>query len=233
VRRGKFKPTDPQGYWVMTGKLGIRDYMEDLQRETGVRVGKPGQSYIDTRIVYECDLATAHNDGLEGIELHTFRNLGSCDPERGQTDQRIDFEWLLTRAFSSIAPDDIEDCADLALTLAKGDCTVNEFCRQQGWTITRYYKTFDLLKDAFYSAAEKERPAKQFHGSQHDAEKILKLYQEGYGATWIARLVGCSSSRADQIIQQAKRSNIPLPRSTKRSYGGSQGGAPAYAAVAH
>jgi len=208
ARHGKLKTTDHPRYWMTACKTGVIRAMEDIKRETGVRVKtRTGETYVENRIEYECDLVFADSEatGLEKVEQATHRYPGHQDPDGGKCDQRIDFEWLLTKAFSLLSTSEVEDCALLAQFLAEGEGTGVDFRVQHEWTQTRYYKTFDRLKDVFYTAAGKERPAKQQNAATVDSAKVLALYQQGYGCQRIARLVGCSDSRADQIIQAAKR----------------------------
>jgi RNA polymerase sigma factor (sigma-70 family) len=221
VRCGKLKPTDQPNYWMTACKTGIIRAMEDLKRETGVRIKtQDGQTYIENRIEYECDLSfeDSQDTGLEKAERSMHHKFGPQDPDGGRCEHRIDFEWLLTKAFSLLKTCEVEDCTKVALHLAFGQVSAVDFWTQNGWSQSRYYTSLDRLKEVFYAAAHKERPAKQKNGATVDAKKVLELYQQGYGSKRIARLLGCSDSRADQIIQAAKRQHGALERSTKRAY---------------
>jgi len=219
VRRGKLKTTDPAAHWITTCTTGVLRAFEDYQLETGVHVIRNGHSAIEHRMDYDSDLI--HDDdersGLELAELSIHRNPGSCDPDGGKADQRIDFEWLVTKAFSLLNTADVEDCAEIVRHLADGKDTLKEFLTHHHWSPDRYYKSLEHLKDAFYTAAGKERPPKQKNPTTVDAQKVLALYKQGYGCDRIARLAGCSSSRADQIVQAAKKQG-EIVRSTKRLY---------------
>jgi hypothetical protein len=220
TRRGTLKTTQPPSYWMTACKTGITRAVEKLKRETGVRVKQQGKTFIQNRVEYDCDIAfdDGEQSGLEVAERILHQQPGPRDPEGGRLDQQIDFEWLLTKAFSLLKPSEVEDCAALALDLATGEGTGVDFRVQHGWGQDRYYKTLDRLKDVFYQAAQKERPAKQKCAASIDTQKVLALYQQGYGCKRIARLMGCSDSRVGQILQEIRTREGTIARTTKRQY---------------
>ncbi len=49
-------------------------------------------------------------------------------------------------------------------------------------------------------------------------EQVIQLWSRGYGPARIARLIGCSPSRADQIIHAACQQGCLPVRSAERAY---------------
>jgi hypothetical protein len=211
---------------MQTGKNGILRCFEDIERETGVyrRVGD--KRTLQRREYYESDFVSngpdepEHNDIIDVLVFHLRKsNSGSSDPEGGAADARIDFEWLYARAIALIPDDDKQDCLELIRSLAFDDRHVGvDFRTLRGWSAERYYKILDRLKDAFHEADGKQRPPRTTNPRSFDPEQVIQLWSRGYGASRIARLVGCSASRADQIIQATRQQGRLPVRSTERAY---------------
>jgi hypothetical protein len=225
-RLDKLKVTHEPCYWMQAGKTGILRHLEDLARETGVYIQVGDKRVLQQREYNESELASDDPDAPdtnETIDIHAIRakksGSGGSDPEGGAADARIDFEWLYTKATALIPDNERPDCLELIRSLAFDDRHVGvDFRTLRGWSTERYYKTLDRLKDVFHEATGKPRPPKAQNPRSYDPEQVIQLWSQGYGATRIARLVGCSSSRADQIIQAARQQGRLPARSTERAY---------------
>jgi hypothetical protein len=225
-RDGELKVTDAPRFWMQTGKHGIRDCFQNIERETGVFINVSGKHVLQQREYSESTFVKDDPDELENNDIidvlvyHSRKsNKGGSDPEGGAADARIDFEWLFAKAVALIPDNERADCLELIRSLAFDDEHVGiDFRTLRGWSEGRYYKTMDRLKDVFYTAAGKERPPKERGARNFDPEQVIQLWSRGYGAFRIARQVGCSSSRADQIIQAARQQGRLPVRSMERAY---------------
>jgi hypothetical protein len=225
-RIGKLKVTHPPCFWMQTGKRGIMRYLEDLTRETGVYVRVGDKRIPQQREYHESDLTDEGPDDSESNErldrciiCNKKSSSGGSDPEGGAADARIDFEWLYTRAIALIPDSDKQDCLELIRSLAFDDRHVGtDFRALRDWSEDHYYKILNRIKDAFYEAAGKQRPPKEKSSRSFDPEQVIQLWSRGYGQQRIAHQVGCSPSRADQIIQAARRQGRLPVRSTERAY---------------
>jgi hypothetical protein len=225
-RVGKLKTTDDLSFWMQSGKTGIMRCFEDIERETGVYLHVGDKHILRRREFNESDLVS---DNLnepqmnEIIDMQVIRSrkrgTGGSDPEGGAADARIDFEWLYTRAIALIPNNERADCLEMIRSLAFDDPHVGvDFRTLRGWSAERYYKTLDRLKDVFYEAAGKQRPPKEKSARSFDPEQVIQLWGRGYGSVRIAHQVGCSPSRAGQIIQAARQQGRLPVRSTERAY---------------
>jgi hypothetical protein len=225
-RLGKLKLTHEPRFWMQAGKTGILRHLEDLARETGVYIQVGNKRVLQQREYNESALASDDPDAPdtnETIDFHAIRakksGSGGSDPEGGAADARIDFEWLYTKATALIPDNERPDCLELIRSLAFDDRHVGvDFRTLRGWSTERYYKTLDRLKDVFHEAAGKQRPPKAQNHRSFDPEQVIQFWSRGYGPARIARLVGCSSSRADQIIQAARQQGRLPMRSAERAY---------------
>lgn len=203
------------GYWFTVAKFGMMRGLDALRLETGVW-SKGHGTRIENRVEYACELAAdgSESDGLELVERHVQRQPGPTDPEGGRVDQRLDFERLVTGAFALLSEAERGDCQVVAQFLALGEGTVQAFSMQHGWTEAHYKQTLNRLKEVFYQAAGKVRP--DGRAVPLDQSKICALYQRGYGYDRIARLMGCSKARVQQIMTKAKQERLDLARLPRR-----------------
>jgi hypothetical protein len=225
-RIGKLKTTNDLSFWMQSGKTGIRRCFEDIERETSVYVQVSnkrvlqGREYSESEFVKDGPNEPEANEIIDKIVFYARKtNRGGSDPEGGAADARIDFEWLYTRAIALIPDNERADCLELIRSLAFDDQHVGvDFRTLRGWSAERYYKIMDRLKDVFYEAAGKQRPPKEKSARTFDPEQVIQLWGRGYGSVRIAHQVGCSPSRAGQIIQAARQQGRLPVRSAERAY---------------